>query len=55
MFKGKIKFLPKRLGERYSSSLSKVNLSNKIFRKYGKIELVNYIKNFLKNHNSKFN
>ena len=55
MFKGKIKFLPKRLGERYSSSLSKVNLSNKIFRKYGKIELVNYIKNFLRNHNSKYN
>ena len=55
MFKGKIKFLPKSLGERYSSSLSKVNLSNKIFRKYGKIELVNYIKNFLKNHNSKYN
>ena len=55
MFKGKIKFLPKRLGERYSSSLSKMNLSNKIFRKYGKIELVNYIKNFLKNHNSKYN
>jgi len=52
MFKGKIRFLPKRLGERYASSLTRMNLSNKISRKFSKTELPDYIKNFLRNHNS---
>jgi len=50
LFKSKIKYLPKRLGERHSSVLTKMNLSNKIVRRYGKIQLNNYIKEFLKNH-----
>ena len=50
LFKSKIKYLPKRLGERYTSALTKMNLSNKIVRRYGKIQLKNYIKEFLKNH-----
>ena len=50
LFKSKIQYLPKRLGERYTSTLTKMNLSNKIVRRYGKIQLNNYIKEFLKNH-----
>ena len=50
LFKSKIKYLPKRPGERYASALTKMNLSNKIVRRYGKIQLNNYIKKFLKNH-----
>ena len=50
MFKSKIKYLPKRQGERYASALVKMNLSNKIVRRYGKIQLNNYIKEFLQNH-----
>ena len=44
MFNSKIKFLPKRPGERYASALTSMNLSNKVFKSYGKIDLVNYIK-----------
>ena len=50
MFKTKIKYLPKRLGERYASALTKKNLSNNIIRYYGKIKLADYIKNFTKNN-----
>ena len=48
MFNSKIKFLPKRPGERYASALTNMSLSNKVIKKFGKIELKNYIKNFLK-------
>ena len=51
LFKRKIVFLPKRAGERYTSTLTKKNLSNKIFRYYGKIDLKNYINNFIKKNN----
>jgi len=50
LFKSKIKYIPKRLGERYSSAVTKMNLSNKIVHRYGKIQLNNYIREFLKNH-----
>ena len=46
MFKSKIKFLPKRLGERYASALKNENLSNKMYMYFGKIDLKNYIKSF---------
>ena len=49
MFNTKIKFLPQRQGERYASALTKMNLSNKVYRLYGDIKLKNYIKNFIKN------
>ena len=49
MFKSKIKYLPKRSGERYASALTSMNLSNKVYKYFGKIELKNYIKNFLIN------
>jgi UDP-glucose 4-epimerase len=50
MFGGKVKFLPKRLGERYVSSLTNNNLSNKIYKHYGKINLKDYINNFVKSN-----
>ena len=50
MFKSKIKFLPKRAGERYASALTNSNLSNKISKHFGKINLKDYILNFLKNN-----
>ena len=45
MFNTRIKYLKKRPGERYSSALTNMNLSNKVYRKFGKIRLKNYIKN----------
>ncbi len=48
MFNSKVKFLKKRPGERYASALTKMNLSNKVYRYYGKIELKDYIKKFTK-------
>ena len=45
MFKADIKFLPPRPGERYASALTSMNLSNKVYRLYGKTDLKNYIKN----------
>ena len=47
MFKTRIKLLTKRPGERYASALLSKNLSNKIHKYYGKIELKNYIKDFI--------
>ena len=48
MFNKKIKFLKKRAGERYASALTNISLSNKVYKKYGNIELNNYIKEFKK-------
>ena len=50
MFGRKIKFLPSRPGERYVSALTNKNLSNKIYKYYGKINLRDYIKNFVLNN-----
>ena len=47
IFKSKIKFLPRRQGERYASALTKINLSNKIYKHFGKIELKDYIHNLI--------
>ena len=47
MFRRKIKYLPKRRGERYASALTNMNLSNKVYKYFGKTDLKNYIKNFL--------
>jgi len=47
IFKSKIKFLAKRPGERYASALINKNLSNKIYKHFGKISLKDYIKNFI--------
>ena len=49
MFNTKIKYLPKRPGERYASALTNMNLSNKVYKNFGKIQLEDYINNFLIN------
>jgi UDP-glucose 4-epimerase len=51
MFKSNIKFLPKRLGERYVSSLINKNLSNKMHKHFGQVSLKNYIKDFILKNN----
>ena len=48
MFRSKIKFLPKRPGERYASALTSINLKNKVYKFYGKISLADYISNIVK-------
>ena len=50
MFDTKIKFLPKRPGERYASALINKNLSNKMYKCFGKINLKDYIKDFIRNN-----
>jgi len=47
MFSKKIRFLPKRPGERYASALTSMNLSNKVYKYFGKINLKKYIKNII--------
>ena len=49
MFKSKIIYLKPRTGERYASALTKISQNNKIIRKYGKINLKDYIRSFIKN------
>ena len=49
MFNTKVKFLPPRRGERYASALTSMNLSNKVLKLFGSIELKDYVKNFIKN------
>ena len=44
MFDSKINFLAPRKGERYASALTNMNLSNKVYKIFGKISLKNYIK-----------
>ena len=50
LFKSKIRYLPMRKGERFSSALTKMNLNNKIVRLSAKINLKDYINNFLINN-----
>ena len=51
LFKTKIKLLPIRKGERFASALTSMNLSNKVYKKYGKINLKDYIKSFINTSN----
>ena len=48
LFKSKIKILPPRKGERYASALTNLALSNKIYQKFGRIKLSQYVNNFIK-------
>ena len=50
-FNSKIKYLPKRAGERYASALTNKNLSNKIHKFYGEIDLKDYIKEIVSKKN----
>ena len=49
MFNSKVKFLPSRKGERYASALTNMNLSNKVYKLFGKINLKDHIINIVKN------
>ena len=48
LFKRKIKFLPKRAGERYASALTNMNLSNRVYKYFGSVKLKDYVADFLK-------
>jgi len=48
LFRSKIKYLPPRKGERFSSALTKMNLNNKIIRLKAKIRLKDYVGGFLR-------
>tara|TARA_Y100000590_G_scaffold136193_1_gene155900 strand:- start:572 stop:1459 length:888 start_codon:yes stop_codon:yes gene_type:complete len=50
MFNTRIRYLPKRPGERYASALTNKNLSNKVYKHFGKVELKDYIRDFLINN-----
>jgi len=50
MFGSKIRYLPKRRGERYASALTNMNLSNKVYKYFGKIDLRKYINNIVLNN-----
>ena len=50
MFGTKIRYLNKRPGERYASALTNMNLSNKVYKHFGKINLRNYINNIVANN-----
>tara|TARA_B110000116_G_scaffold32801_1_gene24965 strand:- start:438 stop:1322 length:885 start_codon:yes stop_codon:yes gene_type:complete len=47
MFNTKIKYLPRRRGERFASALKNMNLSNKVYKHFGKTDLKKYIKNII--------
>ena len=49
MFNCKTKLLPQRKGERYASALTSMNLSNKVYKMFGKVNLKDYIVSFVKN------
>jgi UDP-glucose 4-epimerase len=48
MFKSQIKYLPRRKGERYASALTNISINNKVFKRFGKISLKDYITSFIK-------
>ena len=48
LFKSKIILLKSRPGERYASALTKINQTNHIIRRYGKINLKDYVTSFIK-------
>ena len=48
LFHSKIKMLPAREGERYASALTNMNLSNKVYKMFGKIQLKDYINKVIK-------
>ena len=48
-FGGRIKFLPKRKGERFASALTRMHLSNNVINRVGKMSIKKYILNFKKN------
>ena len=50
MFDTRIRYLTKRPGERYASALTNMNLSNKVYKYFGKVDLRKYIENIVINN-----
>ena len=50
LFGSKFKLLPARAGERYASALTNMNLTNKVYKNFGKTKLKTYIEKFKKSH-----
>ena len=48
MFNTKIKYLPQRKGERYASALTNMPYNNRVFKRFGKISLKDYVSSFIK-------
>ena len=48
MFGSKIKLIKRRPGERYASALTSINLNNKVFKFFGKINLKDYVTSIIK-------
>ncbi len=48
MFKTKIRYLPQREGERFASALTNLSVNNRIFKRFGKISLKDYVTSFIK-------
>ena len=53
MFCSKIRYLPQRSGERYASALTNMSYNNKVIKKYGKINLKDYLTSFIKEQKKK--
>jgi len=53
MFNSQIKLLSPRAGERYASALTSMNLSNKVHKIFGKINLRDYVADIVKNSQKK--
>ncbi len=51
LFGSKIKYLSRRPGERYASALKDMNLSNKVYKHFGRLDLKSYIKSIIKKKN----
>ena len=49
-FNCKINYLSPRKGERYASALTNMNLSNKVYKMFGKVALRDYVKDFVKTY-----
>ena len=50
LFNSKIRYLSPRKGERYASALSGMSLNNKVYKNLGKIQLRDYIFEFIKKY-----
>ena len=48
LFKSRIRLISPRRGERYASALTNMNLSNKVYKIFGKYNLKDYIENIVK-------
>ena len=50
LFKSKVKYLPPRKGERFASALASMSFNKKVHKTFGKIQLKEYVHDFLLRH-----